>query len=248
MSSQTRVLAALVAAIFSSSVGADVLWDNNLTPDGFNGRAISPPLFHDMRTADDFVVPEGERWVIQDFHAGIIEDDGWISGDRLDLFVYEHVEGVGPGDELLRVSDTFTKMSTGDQYYGRDAYEYWIEGLDIEFGPGTYWIGLRNPDGNGSGTNYWLTSDGGRDGAGSSTGFFALEFPNWAPEGEGWHHAFQITGVPEPGSLALLGIGAAALIRRRREPIPSEPRGPQPGSSHRGRPHPNKTVMRTERL
>ena len=214
MSSKTRVLAALVAAIFSSSVGADVLWDNNLTSYGFSVRAISPPGFHDIRTADDFVVPEGERWVIEDFRAGIIEDSGWTSGDLLEIFVYEDTMGIGPGDEIVRVSGAFGRRDTGHEYFGRASYEYSLEGLDIQLGPGTYWIGLRNPDGNGSGTNYWLTSDGGRDGAGSSTGFFRFEFA-WQNEGEGWHHAVQISGVPEPGGLALLGIGAAALIRRR---------------------------------
>jgi len=217
MSSKTRVIAILIAAIFSSSAGADVLWDNNLTPDGFSGRALSPPNFPDIRVADDFVVPEGEEWTIGGFHAGIIEDSGWTHGGQLEIAVYEGEMGFGPGDELVRVTGAFDRVDTGHEYFSRSHYEYSLESLDIQLGPGTYWFGLRNPDGAGSGTNYWLTSDGGPDGADSSTGYFSLDGAiTWQAEGEGWHHAFQITGVPEPGGLALLGIGAAALIRRRR--------------------------------
>lgn len=216
MSSQTRVLAVLIAAIFSSSVGADTLWDNGLTPDGFNARAISPPAFPDIRVADDFVVPEGEEWVIEGFHAGIIEDSGWTTGELLEVSVYEDARGIGPGDEIVRVSGAFSRIETFDEYFGRAHYQYSLESLDIQLGPGTYWIGLRNPDGAGAGTNYWLTSDGGRNGLNSSTGYLSLDGITWQAEGAGWHHAFQITGVPEPGSLALLGVGAAAVIRRRR--------------------------------
>jgi RHS repeat-associated protein len=57
-------------------------------------------------------------------------------------------------------------------------------------------VGIRNPNGGGSGTNYWLTSDGGPDGAGSSTGYFSLDGGNtWQSEGVGWHHAFVMTGT-----------------------------------------------------
>ncbi len=214
MSPQVRSLAALFAVLLSCGAGADVLWDNNLTPDGFNGRALSPPAFPEIRVADDFVVPEGEEWVIEGFHAAIIEDSGWRTGDLLDLFVYDTMGNI-PGEEIVRVSGAFGRMDTGHEYFSRSAYEYSLEALDIRLDAGTYWIGLRNPDGGGAGTNYWLTSDGGVDGADSSTGYINLGI-TWGAEGDGWHHAFQITGVPEPSGLALLGIGAAALIRRRR--------------------------------
>ena len=52
---------------------------------------------------------------------------------------------------------------------------------------------MRNPDGSGSGTNYWMTSDGGFDGGGTDTGWFSLDAGNsWQPEGAGWQHAFEI--------------------------------------------------------
>jgi hypothetical protein len=213
-----RVIATAIALLplIPATTRADVLWDNDITPNGVNGRALSPPAFPTIRVADDFVVPVGDGWVIEDFHAAIIEDSAWSHGGRLDLFVYEDTMGIGPGDEIVHVTDAFTRMPTGDEYFGRDAYEYRIEGLSIELGPGTYWIGLRNPDGDGAGTNYWLTSDGGPDGKNSSPGYFSLDGGiTWSTGGVGWHHAFEITGVPEAGGFALLSVSALLIFRRR---------------------------------
>ena len=87
----------------------------------------------------------------------------------------------------------FRKMATGDEYLGRADFDYWCEDMSIQLGAGAYWLGLRNPGGAGSGTDYWMTSDAGPDGVGSSTGFFSLDAGNtWAPEGDSWHHAFEI--------------------------------------------------------
>jgi len=85
-------------------------------------------------------------------------------------------------------------MATGDEYFGRANFDYWIEGpLQITLGPGTYWLTLRNHLGGGSGSNYWMTSDGGTDGPSSSTGYFSLDAGGtWSEEGAGWHHAFEI--------------------------------------------------------
>ena len=84
-------------------------------------------------------------------------------------------------------------MDTGDDYGGRDDYDYWIEGLSIDLPLGTSWIGIRNAGGGGARTNYWMTSDGGFDGPGSDTGWFSLDGGNtFNPEGAGWHHAFEV--------------------------------------------------------
>jgi hypothetical protein len=38
-----------------------------------------------------------------------------------------------------------------------------------------------------------MTSSGGPDGAGSSTGYFSLDGGNtWQNEGAGWQHAFEV--------------------------------------------------------
>ena len=73
-----KVLAAgLAVAFFAGTASAQLLWDNNIEPDGFSGRAVSPPNFPDIRVADDFVVPQGLRWVIRDAHFDLVEDAAW---------------------------------------------------------------------------------------------------------------------------------------------------------------------------
>ncbi len=203
----------VVAVLFSDSAGAAVLWDNGIVPSGVNGRAISPPAFPDIRLAEDVTFGSAVR--VSDFHANVIEDGGWTDGGDITLTIYEDSSN-GPGGVAASVTGEFTKLDTGSYYHGRDDFNYWIEGLDIALGAGTYWFGMRNDNGGGAGTNYWMTSDGGPDGPGSSTGFFSLDGGDtWNDEGDRWHHAFVVTGIPEPSTCLLLGIGGLVLLRRR---------------------------------
>ncbi len=212
---RSRYSIVIVMTLFASSAVADVLWDNGMVPNGVGGRAISPPVFPDIRVADD--VTFGGSITINDFHASVNEDGGWTDGGELTLEVREDTGGNGPGAILDSHTGEFTKMDTGDDYFGRDDYDYWLEGIDIALGAGTYWVGIRNDNGGGAGTNYWMTSDGGPDGPGSSTGFFRLDGGDtWNDEGDRWHHAFVVTGVPEPSTCLLFGLGGLVLLRRRR--------------------------------
>jgi hypothetical protein len=207
------VLTLAVALGLVASANAVVLWDNNIIPKGWNERAISPPSFPNIRVVDDFTIPAGERWNIRDLHMNIIEDTGFVSGTTSELYIYS--DSNGPSALIHNSTTEFTKMDTGDDYHGRDDYEYWLEEISVQLGAGKYWIGTRNPNGGGSGTNYWMASDGGPDGMGTSDGYFSLDGGNtWRTEGDQWQHAFVIT--PEPTSALLLGLGAIALIRRRK--------------------------------
>ncbi len=205
----------VVAVLFAGSASADVLWDNGIVPNGVNGRAISPPAFPDIRVADD--VTFLTEVTINDFHANVLEDDGWTDGGNITLTVRADT-GSGPGAIIASHTGEFTKMDTGDDYFARDDFDYWIEGININLGAGTYWMSIRNDGGGGAGTNYWQTSDGGFDGPGSDTGWFSLDSgATWMPEGgDIWHHAFVVTGVPEPSTCLLLGIGGLVLLRRGR--------------------------------
>jgi hypothetical protein len=165
-------------------------WDNGIVPNGVNGRALSPPAFPNIRVVDDIVTDDG--CFLENFHANVIEDGGWTPGGMITVTVYADT-GNGPGAVVDSVQTSYTRMATGDQYFGRDDYDYWVEAVGIDLDPGTYWVGIRNEGGGGAGTNYWMTSDGGFDGAGSDTGWFSLDGGNvWSPEGPTWHHAFEI--------------------------------------------------------
>ena len=172
------------------------LWDNDLVTDGVNGRAMSPPLFPDIRVADDFVIPDGEEWNIQDFHFNAIEDDTWTDGGIAEIYIYDD-NGNSPGSLIISISNLpFSKVDTGDVFFGRVDYEYSIENLSIPLGPGRYWIGTRFPNGGGSGTNWWMTSTGQPDGPDTS-GWLSLDAgATWNIEGDpDWDHAFTVTGI-----------------------------------------------------
>ena len=85
----------IVVALFAGSASADLLWDNNRVPDGFSGRAMSPPGFPDIRIADDFTIRGS--FVIEDFHANVIHDDGWRDGGDITLEIRADTDGSGPG-------------------------------------------------------------------------------------------------------------------------------------------------------
>lgn len=223
--SKRRVMSALAAVSLTlPAAGAELLWNNGLEHNrdecGLgSGRAISPPSFPDIRVADDFVVPDG-GWLIEQISGLVIEDTTFERGDRLTLFIYADA-GDRPGEITHEITGDYVHVATGETYYGRAEYQYWLEDLDLQLDEGEYWLGLRNPDGAGSGTNYWLCSCT-PQGQQSSTGYFALDGVSWTTEGAGWHHGFQLFGVPEPHSAMLLTLGAITLIRRstRRSPPP----------------------------
>jgi hypothetical protein len=211
------VITSLVLFAPPITANAAILWDNNLVPNGYVDRAISPPSFPNIRVVDDFVVPQG-GWVIQQLAVNAIEDSGWQSDNVVEIYLYEDDNGRPRDDGLfLRRFGSFTKKATGDRYFGRADYDYFIDEFDpLALAPGKYWMGLRMPNGGGSGTNYWMGSDGGPDGRGTGWSWFSLDAgQSWRPEGQGYQYTFVLWGVPEPSTATLLAVGVLALLRRR---------------------------------
>jgi hypothetical protein len=194
------------------------LWDNELTPNGINGRAISPPAFPEIRLVDDLLT-EG-AWTIEVLRANVIEDTDWRDDLGIAQVVIRRDDGERPmpGEEgiLVRVDSQYTRTATGDQYFGRADFDYQIDDLQIHLDDSTrHWIGIRNPGGSGAGTNYWMTSDGGPDGAESETGWFSLDNgQTWRAEGTTWHHAFEVFGTRAGGRRRPHSFSVTQGVRR----------------------------------
>ena len=124
-------------------------WDNGSVPDGFNARPLSPPLSPNIRVVDDFEVL-GAGCLLERMAANVLELTGWTHDGRIEVTVYKDTEN-GPGPIYESVTTGFTRIDTGDMYFGLHDYEYRVESLGIEVEPGRHWIGLRNPGG-GAGT------------------------------------------------------------------------------------------------
>ena len=169
------------------------VWDNDIVANGFSGRAISPPNFPDIRVADDFVIPEG-GCTVRSVQVFVLEDAGWYDSGDITITIYEDTEEGGPGEIVAQVTTYYDRERVEENCgWHRDCYVYLTRDLDISLPSGSYWLGVRNPHGGGTGTNYWMTSDGGEDGRKSDTGWFSLNGgETWSPEGASWHHAFTI--------------------------------------------------------
>lgn len=201
----TLVASATVMMIAGTSMaGGNLCWDNDIVPNGFNGRATSPPNFPDIRVTDDFTVG-ADGWAICDLHIASVDDGTWTRGDVAEIYVYSDAGGC-PGSNVATVTTAdWTAEFKGFQLFSRDVYNYWFnyDCVQVE-GGAMYHIGTRFPNAGGTGTTYWLTSNGGQ--GTDKTGCFSLDGgATWTNEGTDWHHAFELTGVCEQACTPCFG-------------------------------------------
>jgi len=179
----------------------DVLWDNHITIKGdVFARAISPPLWRDIRVVDDVLIPQGTRWHVTSAWLNVVEDEGWSPGSRMEMYVWRSGFGGRPGQGIVAwLSAPLRRSATGSSYFNRPAYIHGIEGLVLELDTGVQWVGFRHPDASGRYTAYWLTSDNVDNEGRGSTHFFSVDGgKSWQWAGEGWHSSFILYGYEEP--------------------------------------------------
>jgi hypothetical protein len=126
---------------------------------------------------------------------------------------------VAPGGEITNGQlGTGNRADTGSaDNYGSEIYEYSADGLDISLPAGNYFLCISDSASNPGNTWGWETSGLTPDDVWSD--FPGL--PSWLDDGN-VGLAFNLTGnetvgspVPEPATMALLGLGLAGLIGRR---------------------------------
>ncbi len=234
-----RKLALAVAMLFGWWAGvasASTLWYNG-DFDSQNALANEEDsIVSYAATYDEFVVPAGQTWDVQ----SVWSNDVMNTTYTFDTAYWEIRQGVSSGNAGTLVAGGITSAATQTDdlvsAFGLEEYQALVSGLDVDLGPGAYWLTVVPVDNSATGDDRsYLCTTSGANAVGPglygesyfNSEFFGADFEpasdEVTPYLESGNVDFSLgvggvesgaAFVPEPATLTLFGLGLTGLFAK----------------------------------